>query len=256
MNETKQVNSIQDCLDLLGIDDNTLSAEEKKSLDEKGYLIIPNVLNQEQIEQWRKRYEELAMKQGKPVYHEGGARRIADMVNNGEEYDMILTYPKLLAAVYHIIGREFKLSSIVGRDALPGHGHQWMHSDFGARTPDEPYHVVNANWMLDDFTAENGASRLVPGSHLFKGLPDDIMPDLRVAHPEQIIIEAPAGSLAIFNAHCWHGGTKNNTDGSRRGIFSYFCAREHPQSVNQRELIRLKVYNRLPDTAKYILDVQ
>lgn len=259
-NEQKnpKVNSIQDCLDLLGIRENTLSIEEKTGLNENGYIILPNVLNQEQIEQWRSKYEELVITQGMLVtidHLEEGSRRLSDLVNFSTEYEAAYTHPKVLAAIYHLIGREFKLSSLNARDALPGQGHQWLHVDWTARIIGEPNHVVSCIWMLDDFTSESGASRIVPGSHKLPGLPADHMADVKEPHPNQLLLEAPAGSVAVFSSHCWHGGTQNRTEGPRRGVFGYFTAREFPQELDQREHIRKQVHDQLSDAVKYILDV-
>jgi ectoine hydroxylase-related dioxygenase (phytanoyl-CoA dioxygenase family) len=193
---------------------------------------------------------------GKEVHQEEGTRRLADLVNKGEVFDKIYIHPRILAAVHHILKRDFKLSSLNARDAIPGQGHQDFHADWGARKEEEPFHVVNSVWMIDDFTADNGATRILPGSHKLAGEAGDTLKDPKAPHPDEVLAIAPAGSVLVFNAHAWHGGTKNHTQKTRRACHGYFTAREHEQQLNQREYIRKSTYDRISPAARYILDVE
>lgn len=251
--------NLADVLSALGVSKDTLTAEEKQRLDEQGFVVFPNVLDGKRVNELRDRYESLMTSEGRSagyeVAQEEGTRRLADLVNKGREFDVMYTHPKILAAVYHVIARDFKLSSLNGRDAVPGHGHQPFHADWHRRVLNEPYHVVNVIWMLDDFTADNGATRVVPGSHLLEGGPGDYMRDPGDPHPEQVLLLAPAGSVAVFNSHLWHGGTRNISSTTRRALFAYFTASEHPQQLNQKQYIRVETYNRISPEARRILDV-
>ena len=95
---------------------------------------------------------------------------------------------------------------------------------------------------------------MVPGTHRGK-LPKNVIQDAIAPHPDEEYIVAPAGSVAVFNSHVWHGGTLNKTKGKRRVIHCYFTAREHKQQLNQREYIRYKTWKRISNAARYILDV-
>jgi ectoine hydroxylase-related dioxygenase (phytanoyl-CoA dioxygenase family) len=94
------------------------------------------------------------------------------------------------------------------------------------RVPSEPFHVVTALWLLDDFTPDNGATQVVPGSHrLAKGSPRPMQqPESR--HPDQKLVLAEAGSVLVFNGHLWHGGTRNESARPRRALQGQFRARE------------------------------
>ena len=253
------INNIEEALRALGVTEQTLSDEEKRQLDEQGYVIFPGVLTEEQLEEYRAIYEHLMEKEGQnaglEVHQEEGTRRLADLVNKSEAFDRVYTHPKVLAAVYHVLKREFKLSSLNARDAIPGQGNQWLHPDWGQRNLDEPFHVVNSIWLIDDFTPDNGATRIVPGTHKLAGSPKDYVDDPGAPHPDQVLIVAPAGTVCVFNAHTWHGGTQNRTNRTRRAMHCYFTAREHPQQLNQREYIRKSTYDRISPAARYILDV-
>ena len=88
--------------------------------------------------------------------------------------------------------------------ALPGQGLQGLHADWGADY-DGQFHVCNSIWLLDDFSAENGCTRLVPGSHLGKH-PKNTLEDTTVPHPDEEHLIAPAGTVAVFNSQTWHSG--------------------------------------------------
>ena len=81
------------------------------------------------------------------------------------------------------------------------------------------------------------------------------MEDTYAMHPEQIQLIAPAGSVVVFNAHLWHGGSKNESSTSRHAMHCYFCQREDEQQTNQREHLRPETVNRLSNTVRWILDV-
>jgi ectoine hydroxylase-related dioxygenase (phytanoyl-CoA dioxygenase family) len=117
------------------------------------------------------------------------------------------------------------------------------------------YYVCNSIWLLDDFTEENGATRVVPGSHRSGRMPSDDMQDTAAAHPDQKLLIAPAGTVVIFNSHTWHGGTTNRTDRPRRALHSYFCRRDQPPQLDQKKHIRPATLVRLSHAARWILDV-
>jgi ectoine hydroxylase-related dioxygenase (phytanoyl-CoA dioxygenase family) len=260
MSAQTELNNIQEVLAALGVTETTLTDAEKESLNEKGYVIFNNIVDPVWLKELQDKYEDLMEKEGAAagteVHKEVGTRRLADLVNKGEVFDRAYTHPKVLAAIYQIIGRDFKLSALNGRDAEPGQGNQQLHADWGPRVLKEPQHVAISLWMLDDFTSENGATRVVPGSHLIEGLPQDYLEDPAAPHPDEVLVTAPAGSVVVLSSHLWHGGTTNRTDKMRRAIHPYYTAREFSQQQDMKEYIRVSTYNRISPAARYILDVQ
>ena len=235
-----------------------LSPEERHQLDTQGYLILKNIMDTNWLQAIRERFETLIAEEGRAagleVHQEAGTRRLANLVDKGEVFDGIYQHPKVLAAVYHILGRPFKVSSVHGRDALPSEGAQALHADWGPRDVNAPYSVANSLWMLDDFTEQNGATRLLPGSHLKAGAPKDYV-DPAQSQPGEVLAVAPKGSVLVWNAHTWHGGTKNRTQGCRRALHAYFVVRESPQQTDQQTMLGDATKARLSPSAKYLLDV-
>lgn len=253
--------------DPLSISDDQLSDKEKAFLDENGYLSLGKLLNDDDLEILRSLIDSILQKEGdqagselfntKHIKHpkEEGADRLANLVNKGEAFDELYTQPKLLAAVTHVLGKNVQLSSLNYRAAIPGKGLQKLHVDWKEPVASGEFKVCNSIWLLDDFTETNGATRVVPGSHLLGRVPDDEMEDPEATHPDQILIKAPAGTVVVFNSHIWHGGTVNTTNLPRRSIHSYFCQRDQPQQTDQRKWITDETLNRITPHARWLLNV-
>ena len=244
-----------------------LSKTEIELLDKDGYVALGVLLAKDKLFKVNKKIDELLLREGsdagselfdsKYIRHpkEAGADRLADLVNKGSVFDIFYTHPRVLAAIEAVLGTSYKLSSLNYRAAKPGTGLQKLHVDYGNFVPDGAYKVCNTIWLLDDFTENNGATRIVPGTHKSTDLPDDVLENPELPHPNEILIQAPAGSVFVFNSHVWHGGTTNHTNRYRRSIHSYFCTRDQPQQLDQKGYITTETKNRISNRAHQILDI-
>ena len=126
--------SMENALRLLGVTDHLLSDEEKTHLDARGFLPLEGVLSEGQVRTLRRRFDELVEseggKAGAEVHQEEGTHRLANLVDKGEMFEVCISHPKVLAGVRHVLGTEFRLSSLNGRAALPGLGLQALHADW------------------------------------------------------------------------------------------------------------------------------
>lgn len=242
----------------LGVTPDHLSPEQRRQLDEDGFLVLPHHMPDQLLAQFRERTADLLRIEGHAAGHEtpqsGGVAALANLLNKGEVFDRCFTDPTVLAAAAQVLGPEFRVNSLNYRAALPHQGHQGLHADWPTAVAADDYHLINSMWCLDDFTQHNGATRAVPGSHRWAKLPRDVM-EPTDDHPDQIYLTAPAGSLIIFNGHLWHGGTQNNDDRPRRGMTMSYCRRDEPQQLNQRDHVLKIVYDRLSPSERHLLDV-
>lgn len=110
-----------------------------------------------------------------------------------------------------------QLSQTQAIEISPGEPTQLLHRDDSVFPFEKSFEVIiNVMWVLDPFTAENGATRLVPGSHLWPREDNEQYDDLVVA------AEANPGSAIIWTGALIHGGGANQTNVPRRGlVFSY-----------------------------------
>lgn len=248
-----------DWLAELGVAPDTLSGEQREQLDRDGFLPLPNHMPPGLLEELRARTDELLELEGESAGHEtpqgGGVAALTDLLNKGEVFDRVFQDPVVLAAALHVLGPDFRVYSLNYRATLPGHGHQGLHGDWKSAVAPGDFHVLNSMWCLDEFTVENGATRAVPGSHRSGRAPSDDMADPKDAHPDQVSLTAPAGSVIIFNSHVWHGATHNSTQRRRRGMTMSYGRREDPQQLDQKAYIRKAVYDRLTPAARYLMDV-
>ncbi|MFP5261274.1 MAG: phytanoyl-CoA dioxygenase family protein [Blastocatellia bacterium] len=226
--KAEPVNTIEDALSRLGVTAATLGPGEKRALDEQGYLLLRDAIDKGWLEQLRAAFEQVSSRQSHAsAERQSGTRHLKDLVNEGDVFRGIYTHGKLLAATHHVLGRSFSLFQLHGRDPLPGYGQQGLHTDWRPRSPREPFNIVTAIWLLDDFTPANGATRLVPGTHRLAGQVPKTMADPASRHPDQIQVSAGAGSVIIFNGHVWHSGMRNDSRGPRRVLQCQLLAREY-----------------------------
>jgi len=251
--------TIGDALVNLGAAPSVLSADEQAVLDRDGYLVLPGILSSEQVASMAAVLDRLAAEEGDragtEVHQEPGTVRLSNLVNKWDGFDICFSHPRVLSGIAQVLGGDLKLSSLNYRSALPGSGLQSLHCDWSGPVAAGDYHVCNSIWLLDDFCAENGATRVVPGSHQWEKTPQQAMDDASAPHPDEVVLNAPAGTVVIFNSHTWHGGTLNRSPLPRRGLHSYFCRREHPQQLDQRRWLDASTVARLSDAQRVVLDV-
>lgn len=219
-----------------------LPSRHTAELDEHGYTLLPVFAAVDFLAELRstiaRLYELEGENAGSEFRVEPGCLRLANLLDKGAVFQRVVAAPELLALVAHVIGPDFKLSSLNCRTALPGCAPQPLHADMGGVPDERGAWVCNIIWMLDAYTPDNGPVRVVPGSHRWGRLPASELPDLRASHPAEIAITAPAGSVVVMNAHTWHGGLDNRTQGHRTALHAFYCRRDKPQQQYQKKLLR------------------
>lgn len=239
-------------------DNTTITERERRQLDETGYLVLEHFISRELLAELRREVECLFQREGaaagREFKQEQGTRRLANLVDKAEVFQRIITNPTVLQRVEFVLGSEFKLSSLNCRSANPhNETTQPLHADMAAIPDRRGFWVCNTVWMLDDFTADNGALRIVPGSHRFGQLPQTTLSDPTAKHPDQIVVTGKAGTVVVVNAHLWHGGMANRTDAPRTALHAFYCRRDKPQQQYQRSLIRPEVQAKLDEATRWLL---
>jgi hypothetical protein len=230
-----------------------LSDYDKQCLENEGYLVLPGFLSEAELEAFRSRVDELYAEEGgnsgSEFKQEPGARRLANLVDKGEIFEKVIETPKILECIETVLGPDFKLSSLNVRSADPhGAGGQPLHVDSGELPDALGNAVCNSVWMLDDFTEQNGALRIVPGSHKWMRLPE---PGAKVEG--ELLVTGKAGTVVVMNAHAWHGGTTNRTDHPRRAMHVYYTRGDKPQQQYQKQWVRPEVQARMSPLGRKLL---
>jgi Phytanoyl-CoA dioxygenase (PhyH) len=236
----------------------TVNTDHRRILDEQGYVRLEGFIEPTRRRRLDDRIEALFEAEGENAgsefRQEPGARRLANLVDKGEVFVECILEPVVLEYLGCVLGPRFKLSSLNARSANPrSEDAQPLHVDAGAIPDERGYWVCNTVWMLDDFTPDNGALRVVPGSHRWGRRPQDVLADPRLPHPDEVFVTGRAGDLVVMNSHLWHGGTANRTDRRRLALHAFYCRWDKPQQQYQKGLLRAETQAALPAAARVLL---
>lgn len=191
----------------------------------QGFVVLHGSVSSERMEQLAHAYNvAVALATSDDIHIGSASTRVADFVNRGPEFDDLYILPPLLEACRCVIGRPFKLSSFHSRTLRPHTPTDELHVDVERYSADWP--LLSFILMVDEFRPDNGATRFVPGSHLWPGKPADTIADGRAYYPGQVLACGPAGSLLIFNGSVWHGHTANTSSEPRRSLQGAFIPRD------------------------------
>ena len=147
------------------------------------------------------------------------SKRVYSLLAKTPSVAAMVEHPDVLALLDEVLLPNYLLSSNLAVDVHPGETAQDFHfDDGGIRVPrPRPTHGVSTIWALDDFTEKNGATEVIPGSHLW----GDERPEQM--HVDPVKITMPAGSVVVFSGLLWHRGGANNSGSPRLGITPQYC---------------------------------
>ena len=235
-----------------------LTQQQRNQLEEQGFLLLVDFSTAAEMDHLQVQIETLFTREGEAAgsefKQELHSRRLSNLVNKGEIFRRLVSQPDVLEMVQIVLGEQYKLSSLNARSANPGQpAGQPLHADMGAVADATGPWVCNIIWLVDEFTDENGCLRVIPGSHRANKLPQDTMADPLAAHPQEVLVTGPRGSLIVLNAHLWHGGTANRTAGSRTALHGFYCRRDKPQQQYQKKLIDLELQRSFSPELRHLL---
>lgn len=161
--------------------------------------------------------------------------RISGFIGVSQAAAKLAEHPRVLAAADAVLlpnCSNYRIGSLTGIEIWPGEGNQEIHLDdsmYPLCLPDTQLQI-SAMWALDDFTAENGATRVVPGSH--NKLPLD---RYCVDYSGDDIVQAimPRGSLLLYLGTTLHGGGANRSEAPRAGLINTYSLGWLRQEENQ-----------------------
>ncbi len=229
-----------------------LPTHAASELEEQGFVVLPGAVPWERMDPLADAYTAaLASATGDDIRIGSTSTRVGDFVNRGTEFDDIYVFPPLLEACCRVIGRPFKLSSLLGRTLRPHTTAQELHVDVRRESRDWP--LLGFILMIDEFRPDNGATRFVPGSHRWASNPEDTISDLRTKHDDQVFACGPAGSLIVFNGSTWHGHSENTSSGPRRSLQGAFIPRDGHAATDFSSRMQPDTRARLGELARYVL---
>lgn len=211
------------------------------AINEVGYSVIEDVFDSERAAAFGGDLDRLEKTLDvKPSHNqfEGAATvRIYNLLVHGKLYEDIPVNEQVLAVVEGVIGSGCLVSSLSSISICPGETPQPIHADDQLLPLAKPHAptVCNSMWALTNFTEANGATRVVPASHLADSSPQ------YGSHYDSVACSMKAGSVLVWHGSLWHGGGGNNTRDRRVGIAMNYCAGWIRQQENQQLGIPHKV---------------
>jgi ectoine hydroxylase-related dioxygenase (phytanoyl-CoA dioxygenase family) len=214
--------------------------------DRDGFVVLEHVIEPELVGELRealvKTERDLGIT-GRDTDFEGRQTiRIYNLLAHGEAYWGVPTHRAVLPFAEAVLDAELQLSSLSAITLCPGQGAQPLHADdqlIPVPKPHQPF-TLNCIWAISDFNEENGATRLVPGSHRAGAMPQ------YDAEQDSIAAEMTAGSVIFCHGSLWHGGGTNRSDARRFAISNYYCAGFIRQQENQQLGIPPETTRRFP----------
>ena len=220
---------------------NSKEFEANQSLfDSEGYVIFDNVLSQEEVESYKKALNPYIKPdiKGRNNFEGHKTNRIYAMLAKSEVFGDLVSHPLVMQFVKHNLGDSALLSACLAINLLPGESVQPWHTDdahIGIEMP-HPSFGVSAFWVIDDMTQANGATEIIPKSHLWprkklqKYLKLDSIKEIinenfnpSSEHEEKKVIDLKAGSLMLTKSTLIHRGGANNSAKPRLIITPQYC---------------------------------
>jgi hypothetical protein len=222
-------------------------------LQERGFIVLRDAVSSERMERLAHAYSvAVASAIGDDVHVGSASTRVSDFVNRGPEFEDLYVFPPLLEACCRVIRRPFKLSSFHARTLRPQTPAEGLHADVRHGSAEWP--LVSFILMVDEFRPDNGATRFLPGSHLWPGTPADAMSDLQAPdHTAEVLACGAAGSLLVFNGSVWHGHSANRSSGPRRSLQGAFIPRDGRAGTDFAARMRPETHARLGPLARQVL---
>ncbi len=215
-------------------------------VSDEGWAVIPDVIEDELIAEIENSLadlvERLNIKPSDNLFEGAKTTRAYNLLAYGKTFEKIPIQDDILKVVEGVLGNGLLVSSLSSIAIGPGEKAQPIHSDDQLIPIPKPHPpiICNTMWAISDFTEENGATRLIPKTHL-----EDHSPDPFKSY-ETIPAVMDRGSVLVWVGSLWHGGGANQTNETRTGIAMNYCAGYIRQQENQQLGIPLETIKGFP----------
>jgi hypothetical protein len=197
---------------------------------EKGFTVVPGPFDSGELDALSSIYDRAVATGGPDDVRHGSTTTRVNLPAGEPGFEPIYTHAPLLMAAASLIGARFKLSAFHARTLKPHTPADRLHQDFAPLSDGWP--MIGFILAIDEFGADNGATRFLPGSQTLASL--DPAPEPMAPQPAC----GPAGAMILFNGSVWHGHGANLTASPRRSIqgalirWDQTCAVEHASPLS------------------------
>jgi ectoine hydroxylase-related dioxygenase (phytanoyl-CoA dioxygenase family) len=191
------------------------------ALDRDGFLVVEGLIPGAKLEEIRAEVTPMLGPAGRNNFEGFATRRLYSVIEKTSVCNDLVEHPLVLGLIDRLLAPNYLLSQLQVIEILPGEAAQPLHYDDGfypVPRPRPPLGVATI-FAIDDFTAENGATVVLPGSHRW--------PDRTPGGEDRLAqksVVMPAGSLLFFLGTLWHGGGQNRARAPRMCVTAQYCA--------------------------------
>jgi ectoine hydroxylase-related dioxygenase (phytanoyl-CoA dioxygenase family) len=196
----------------------------------RGWTIIEDFLDADRLAAFRAGIEPLlGAYRGRNAFEGFTTERVYTLVGRGRVFEDLTCDPRLMAVLSAFLKPNFLLSASHAICIYPGEAAQAMHVDDGFYQSPRPRPAIGVSVIgaIDPFTAENGGTVMIPGSHRWG---DDELASFRAGRtpatappPEAVPLEMPAGAIAVFPGTLVHGAGANRSAKPRLAFTNQYC---------------------------------
>jgi hypothetical protein len=200
--------------------DPSLVASLLEELHDRGYVVLPDLVPRETMVGIKAAALPYLTYDGRNEIEGHRTRRIYAVIQKTLACNPLVEHPLVLALLDQLLMPNYLLSQLQVIDIHPGEVAQPLHHDDGFYPIPRPRRAISAAtiWAVDDFTEENGATLVLPGSHLWGDrFPTDA--DKRGLVPAVM----PSGSAIFFLGTLWHGAGANRSTATRMAATAQYC---------------------------------
>jgi ectoine hydroxylase-related dioxygenase (phytanoyl-CoA dioxygenase family) len=240
----------------------------REKFDRRGYLIFERVLSPANVAGIRTALAPFLARdlKGRNDFEGERTNRVYALLAKSPLFAELAIHPLALAFAEAELGPSCLLSALLAINLHPGETVQpWHFDDNGAKVPrPRPALGISTFWAIDDTTEQNGATEIIPGSHLWDGqIVDGAVQPADFANrgadrdagerPDAIKMVMPSGSLAITKGTLWHRGGANRSDHQRLIITPQYCAGWVRQLENMALAVPAEIVEQLPERARELI---
>lgn len=199
--------------------DSALVQEQHEQLMRDGYIILPDLASPDMLDSLRQAAAPHLEHMGRNSFEGERTQRIYGVPEKLRAADPFIEHPLVLAHLDRLLLPNYLLSQAQVINILSESPAQPLHIDdafYPWPRPRPPLSVATV-FAVDDFTAENGATVVIPGSHVWS---EDRFPQ---EGDRRVCAAMPAGSCVLFLGNLWHGGGENYSGNSRLAITAQYC---------------------------------
>lgn len=231
-----------------------------KHLKEDGYCIIDNAISEKVVDAINEEIHPYLYKTDGADNNALGkkTRRCGAMPARSPSSHQVIMHPTIVGATKALLGEnattvQLNLTQLIA--VGPGENAQFLHRDeycwdFFDHFPPEIHLEVSTIWAMDDFTEENGATRVIPNSHTNKLLPHEFDP------AQTFAAEMKKGSVLVYTGKTVHGAGANKSNAVRRALNIDYCVGWLRQEENQYLSVPIEMVRTFPEDLRNMLGYQ